>query len=291
MSRENIQPQGCPVVYRGFHQHGVAITLTPHQVIELRKANLKTYNRVRREYEERRGKRYTSTVKEEDILTGNTKKFVFSTSTLAHMSGFVRDSCNGLNMIAVPGGTINHVQAIADVELKACYKLDQVQVLVVAGLNNFMAGVTNMSNDYQPVDNIVQDMRNLKERVKRILPNCTFDAIPLPLIPKLCCSQFEMGTAYVGGGEGKRSEDILFFNRMLRDEINDTPHSVSLEDAGIVKPTPSKFWYFPGFDKKTGVSFVCGDWRQTEFLPRAVHLSDSCQRAFWYQKVVPYFAQ
>ena len=290
------RPNGLWVATTGMASHGLPIQLSPTKLWDVRQGNYKKYIRNFREYS---GRYYESTVSQSDVEKGYTTKYLFSTSTLRPMLGHVKSSCNDLNMVAVPGGLIQDVQAIARVELQACYYHDPLKVLVVAGLNNFMAGVTN-DRPYQSLADIMAEMRNMKECVKGIKPFVTFDAIPLPLIPALCCSGFVLmdehdvaRTAIVGGpDQGGRAEEILLFNKFLQHELNDTTHSVSLESAGIRNPEfcVNGSQYFPMADTVCGSEYISAHWRQNESMPTAVHLDTvGFLTSFWHSQIVPYF--
>ena len=243
-------------------------------LLEMKNDNIvNEYNASKQNY---KGRFFESTINENDILNGNVKKIVLTTSTLRGVFD-KRNDTKGLNVISAPGATIKALSKVAECELVACKAQQKVNIVVTAGLNDFDKG-----HDLLTIQN---DMAELKKSLKNIVPNALVNFVRLPLPPTLCKLPDNFFHVH-----RDRTLDILIFNKFLI-SLNDVCHDLSLESCGIIDPKLSGFEYW--FSREnvfyTGRKHDRDAWRRTEPMHSAMHLDDSIRKEFWTESLENFF--
>ena len=230
------------------------------------------------------GKKYQSTLQYTDLDNrAKCKNFFITSSTLANINQkhYVNMT---IQSIQVPGTTLSQLKSVCTTELLHFQNVDDMNIMICCGLNDFLKGENTIV--------IMNNAKQVKEHIKKLVPNSTINFVPVPLAPKLC---------WLPGNpeplQNNKVKELLKFNDFVQFSLSDTSHHVSLQDEGIVPSSEggSKIWEFQGHDgstrrQVTGKRHDSTLWRETNFN-EALHLSDPVRTSFWEKKIVTYFSQ
>ena len=224
------------------------------------------------------GKPYESTFTYNSLLDFDAiKKIIITTSTLAGINQTVEGE-QRIHSIECRGATIQQVTEAVKVELGSLQVHPTMKFAVICGLNDLCKANFNLQHT-------INRYHELKNYLKSLNPGNTVEFIALPIPPKLSALVHDDHQVLID-----RTFEILQLNSVLKNQLSDSNSNLSLENKGIVSTLTGNVDTFVGYGEifTIGSRHILNHWRESNPI-HAMHLKDNIRKAFFREKLIPFF--